>query len=128
MGNGELGMGNEIAGNVILEKSMDFSVRIVRLYKYLRYEKDERILSKQLLRSGTSIGANAVEGNDAISRHDFLNKMYIALKECSETLYWIELLYRTDYLTEPQYHSVMADCRELKKILSSITKSTKETL
>ena len=128
MVNGELGMGNEMAGNVILEKSMDFSVRIVRLYKYLRYEKDERILSKQLLRSGTSIGANAVEGNDAISKHDFLNKMYIALKECSETLYWIELLYRTDYLTVAQYQSVMADCRELKKILSSITKSTKETL
>ena len=121
-------MGNEMPGNAILDKSMDFSVRIVRLYKYLRYEKDEYILSKQLLRSGTSIGANAAEGNDAISKHDFLNKMYIALKECSETLYWIELLHRTDYLSDAQYQSMMTDCLELKRILSSITKSTKETL
>jgi len=128
MGNGELGMGNEMAGNVILEKTLDFSVRIVRLYRYLRYDKNEYILSKQLLRSGTSIGANAAEGNDAISKHDFLNKMYIALKECSETLYWIELLHRTEYLSDAQYNSIMSDCRELKKILSSITKSTKETL
>ena len=117
MGNGELGMGNEMAGNVILEKTLDFSVRIVRLYRYLRYDN-----------SGTSIGANAAEGNDAISKHDFLNKMYIALKECSETLYWIELLHRTEYLSDAQYNSIMSDCRELKKILSSITKSTKETL
>ena len=123
-----MGMGNEMPENVILDKSMDFSVRIVRLYKYLRYEKDEYILSKQLLRCGTSIGANATEANEAISKYDFLNKMYITLKECSETLYWIELLHRTDYLSDKQYQSMTTDCRELKKILSSITKSTKESL
>ena len=114
--------------NVLLEKSMDFSVRIVRLYKYLRFEKSEYVMSKQLLRSGTSIGANAAEGNDAISKSDFLNKMYIALKECSESLYWIELLHRTEYLTEEQYRSIVSDCKELRRILSSITKSTKESL
>ena len=114
--------------NIILAKSLDFSVRIVRLYQYLRDEKREYVLSKQLLRSGTSIGANAHEANDAISRNDFLNKMYVALKECAETLYWLQLLNRTDYLNDIEYDSIREDCAELRRILSSITKSTKEGL
>ena len=112
-------------GNVILDKSMAFSVRIVRLYQYLNREKGEYVLARQLLRSGTSIGANATESNDAISRKEFLSKMYIALKECSETLYWLELLYRTDYLNEAQYSSIRKDCVELQKLLNSITKTTR---
>ena len=112
--------------NVLLTKSLDFSVRIVRLYQYLCDEKKEYVMSKQLLRSGTSIGANAHEANDAISRNDFLSKMYIALKECSETLYWLRLLNRTDYLTDVEFDSISHDCAELRRILSSITKTTKE--
>lgn len=112
--------------NVVLKKSMDFAVRIVRLYQYLCDEKKEYVMSKQLLRSGTSIGANAHEANDAISRSDFLNKMYISLKECSETLYWLTLLHKTDYLNDAEYASIQKDCNELRQILSSITKSTRE--
>ena len=111
--------------NVILAKSIDFAVRVVRLCKYLRDEKSEYVLSRQLLRSDTSIGANATEANDAVSKGDFLNKMYIALKECSETIYWLELLYRTDYLNEAQYKSMYADCNELRRILTSISKTVR---
>ena len=112
--------------NVVLTKSLDFAVRIVRLYQYLCNEKKEYIMSKQLLRSGTSIGANAHEANEAVSRSDFLNKMYISLKECAETQYWLNLLHRTDYLNHTEYDSIQKDCRELRMILSSITKSTRK--
>ena len=88
------------------DKSKEFAIRIVKLYQYLCEEKKEFILSKQLLRSGTSIGANLAESEYAISRNDFLSKIYIALKETSETLYWLELLKKTDYLTESQYESL----------------------
>ena len=84
------------------EKSMRFAVRIVKLYQFLCDEKKEYTLSKQILRSGTSIGANLAEAESAISRKDFLSKLYIALKECSETLYWLELMKETEYLTEEQ--------------------------
>lgn len=104
-------------------KSKKFAVRIVRLYQYLCNEKKEFVLSKQLLRSGTSIGANLAEAECAISRKDFLSKVYIALKECSETLYWLELLEETDYLTEQEFQSLNADCEELKKMLSATTKT-----
>ena len=83
----------------------------------------EYVLSKQLLRCGTSIGANLAESECAISRKDFLSKIYISLKECSETLYWLELLYDTDYLQENEYRSMYADCEELRKMLSSSTKT-----
>lgn len=112
--------------NVIRDKSMAFAIRIVRLYQYLKGQKKEYVLSKQLLKSGTSIGANIVEALDAVSRKDFLNKMGISLKECSESLYWIELLYRTDYLTRSQYDSIHADCQELRRILASINKTMKD--
>ncbi len=105
------------------EKALNFAIRIVNLYKYLCDEKKEFVLSKQILRSGTSIGANLAEGETAASRNDFLNKVYIALKECNETLYWLELLYRTDYISKIQYDSLTQDGEELRKILSSTTKT-----
>ena len=112
--------------NGIKDKSVAFAKRIVRAYCHLCEEQKEYILSKQLLRSGTSIGANVAESQYAISRKDFLNKQYIALKECAETLYWLELLVSCDYLTETEYNSLYADCEELRKILSSITKTVRE--
>jgi len=104
-------------------KSKNFAVRIVRLYKFLCEEKKEYVLSKQVLRSGTSIGANLAESETAISDKDFLLKVYIALKECSETLYWLELLQETKYITDEQYQSIADDCIELKKMLMSTTKT-----
>lgn len=113
-------------GNVVVDRSKDFAVRVINLYKYLCGDKREFVLSKQILRSGTSIGANIAEAECAISRNDFIAKMYIAFKECSETLYWLELLNRTDYLTDEQYQSLCADCTELKKLLSAITKTASD--
>ena len=110
------------------EKSKAFAIRIVRLYRYLCDEKKEFVLSKQLLRSGTSIGANLAEAECAISRKDFLSKIYIALKECMETIYWLELLHETDYLTEQEFQSISSDCEELRRMLSSTTKTIKSTL
>ena len=92
--------------NIVAEKSKLFAIRIVNLYKYLLKEKKEYLLSKQLVRSGTSIGANIAEAICAISKKDFTAKMYIAYKECSESLYWIELLYATEYLDEREYLSI----------------------
>ena len=114
--------------NVVLDKSLEFAVRIVKLGQYLNGEKKEYVLSKQILRSGTSIGANVTEANDAISKADFLNKIYIALKECAETLYWLQLLVRTDYLTQEQYDSMYTDGLELKRLLTSIAKSTRDSI
>jgi len=111
--------------SIVKAKSMDFAKRIVKLYRYLVEEKKEYVLSKQLLRSGTSIGANITEAECGISRKDFLAKMYIAFKECAETQYWLELLESSEYLTEKEYQSINADCEELRKILSSITKSVR---
>ena len=119
-------MRNEELENGIKDKSLAFAKRIVLAHKYLCEEKKEYVLSKQLLRSGTSIGANVAESQYAISRKDFLSKNYIALKECAETLYWLELLASCDYLTEPEYRSLYDDCEELRKLLSSITKTVKE--
>lgn len=109
-------------------KSKRFSVRIVNPYRYLCEEKREFILSKQLLRCGTSIGANLAEAECAISRKDFLAKVYIALKECAETKYWLELQNETGYLTDVQFQSVYSDCEELRKMLSATTKTINSTL
>ena len=109
--------------NTAKAKSKAFAIRIVNLYKYLCNEKKEYILSKQLLRSGTSIGANLAEAECAISRKDFLCKIYISLKECMETQYWIDLLHETDYLTDAAYQSIISDCEEIRKMLSSTTKT-----
>lgn len=109
-------------------KSKKFSVRIINLYKYLCDKKNEYVLSKQILRSGTSIGANIAESECAISKKDFLSKIYIALKESAETLYWLDLLYETEYITDSQYESLYADCEEIKKMLSSTTKTINSTI
>ncbi len=114
--------------NITLLKAKKFAVRIVRLYKYLCDEKREYVLSKQLLRSGTSIGANVSEALCGISKKDFLAKMYIAFKECVETQYWLELLKDTDYLSAGEYLSIINDSEELRKLLSSITKTTQDNL
>ena len=111
--------------NVVLEKSKQFAVRIVKLYQHL--EKRERVLSKQLLRSGTSIGANVNEALQGQSRRDFTAKMSISLKEAVETEYWLELLYKTEYLTDAEYESIGADCGELARLLTAIVRSARET-
>ena len=111
--------------NIIEDKSFAFAIRIVNLCKYLSETKKEFVLSKQLLRSGTSIGANVAEAEQAQSTPDFVSKMNIALKEASETKYWIRLLTSTNYLTEAESVSILNDCVELEKILVSIIKSSK---
>ena len=115
------------ADNTIKDKSLDFAIRIVRLYKHISETNNEYILSKQLLKSGTSIGANVREAIGRQSKEDFIAKMHIALKEVYETEYWLELLYNTDYLTEKEFESIFTDCRELTNILASILKTMKET-
>ncbi len=112
--------------NVVFAKSKEFAVRIVNLYRYLQEDKKEYVMSKQLLRSGTSIGANIAESECAISEKDFLSKLYIAFKECAETQYWIDILFETSYMNAQEYESITADCTELKKLLSSITKTTRD--
>lgn len=107
-------------------KSRRFAVRIVRLYQYLCEKKKEYVLSNQLLRSGTSIGANIAESECSISKKEFLMKLYIAFKEANETLFWLDLLFETDYLTEQEYRSIRADCEELKKMLASSTKTLRK--
>ena len=120
MQNAECRMEKSMNDNVIENKSFDFAVRIVNLHKHLSSEKKEFVLSKQLLRSGTSIGANVSEALRGQSKADFAAKMCIALKEANETHYWIRLLYKTDFLTEQQFNSIENDIIELIKILSSI--------
>ena len=114
--------------SAIRQKSKLFAIRIVKLYRYLCSEKKEYVLSKQLLGSGTSTGANIVEAQSAISKKDFLAKMYIAFKECNETEYWLELLHETDYLSDDEFESIAQDNLALKKLLSSITYTTSQNL
>ena len=112
----------------VKEKSFQFAIRIVNLYKYLQEEKKEFVLSKQVLKSGTSIGANINEAQQGQSKKDFLTKMNISLKECTETKYWIELLSATDYMTNEQKGSILSDCIEIEKMLTSIVKTTSDSL
>ena len=114
--------------NIIQIKSKAFAIRIIRLYRYLIETKKEYVLSKQLLRSVTSIGANICEALCGVSKKDFLSKMHISFKECVETQYWLDLLAETDYLSKNEYDSISSDCEELRKLLSSITKSTNENI
>ncbi|MFA5881882.1 MAG: four helix bundle protein [Eubacteriales bacterium] len=114
--------------NIIITKSFDFAIQIIKLYQNLCEEKREYILSKQLLKAGTSIGANVKEAIQAQSKKDFTAKMNIALKEASESEYWIELLTKTDYLTKSQSKKILNDCKEINKILSSIVKTSKKTI
>ena len=117
-------MGKE--NNVVKEKSFAFAVRSVKLYRVLNEERNEHILSKQMMRSATSIGAMVRESEHAQSKADFVNKLSIALKEANETEYWLQLLRYTDYLNEAEYGSIAADCKELLRLLISIIKTTKE--
>ena len=112
----------QAGGNAIVVKSKNFALRTIKLYQYLSAEKKEFVLSKQVLRSGTSIGANVKEAIRGQSRPDFYAKLNISLKEASETEYWLDLLYETDYLTAAQFRSLHADCVELLKLLTAITK------
>ena len=111
--------------NVIKNKSFDFALRVIKLYKYLTEEKREYVLSKQILRSGTSIGALFREAEQAESKLDFIHKLSIALKEANETDYWIELLFKSEYIDESQYNSISTDLKEILKLLISIIKSSK---
>jgi four helix bundle protein len=111
--------------NVVQAKSYAFAVRIVRLYQHLASEKKEFVLSKQVLRCGTSIGANVEEAIGGQSRADFLSKLSIAYKEARETTYWLRLLKDTDYITAAQFESVHADAEELCRIIAAIQKTTK---
>ena len=112
---------------IIRTKSKSFAIRIIKLYGYLCESKKEFIISKQLLRSGTSIGANVVEAAYGISRKDFVAKNFSACMECAATIYWLELLHETGYLTEQEFNSIHSEAVELSKILSSITKTLKES-
>ena len=111
--------------NVTYDKAYQFAIRIVNAYKYLSQEKKEFVLSKQLLRSGTSIGANIAEANGAISQADFSAKISIAYKECMETKYWLSLLKDTGYIDLKSFDSIHQDADEIAKILFSILKSTR---
>ncbi|MBO7390810.1 MAG: four helix bundle protein [Clostridia bacterium] len=112
--------------NVIVEKTKAFALRIIKLYRYLREEKNEHVLSKQVLKSGTSIGANVKEGIRGQTKADFFSKMNIALKEASETEYWLELLTESGYVENKHYLDIYKDCQEIIKLLVSITKKQKE--
>jgi four helix bundle protein len=112
--------------NIVKEKSYRFSIRIVNLFKYLCEEKREYTLSKQILRSGTSIGAIVRESEQAESKADFIHKLPIALKEANETDYWLNILKDTDYISVTMFRSIDKDCQELLKLLTAIIKSSKK--
>jgi four helix bundle protein len=111
--------------NPLKEKSYKFALRIIKLYKHLIEVKKEYVLSKQVLRSGTSIGANVTEGGQAQSRSDFIHKLSIAHKESFETEYWLNLLYDSEYITKKQFESLVEECKELQKILTTSIKTAK---
>ncbi len=116
-----------MSDNLVVNKSFSFALNTIKIYKYLT-NKNEYVLSKQLLRSGTSVGANIREAIDGQSKRDFLSKMNISLKEAKETEYWIELLIESDYLCKVEHQYYLNDCKELCRILNSIVKSTKASL
>ena len=111
--------------NAVLDKSFRFAIRVIRLYQYLCDVKKEYVLSKQMLRSGTSVGANVREANNGESKADFIHKMGIAQKEADETMYWLELMKETGYLTVSEFTSVHSDAGELLKMIRSIILTAK---
>ena len=113
--------------SILLSKSLHFAARIVKLYQYLSKEKHESVISKQIIRSGTSIGANANEAVYGVSKSDFIAKLQISLKETAETEYWLKLLVLSDYLTKQEGKPLIDDCLELKRILIATLKTAKET-
>ena len=114
--------------SLLNEKSMDFAVRCVNLYKYLAQEKNEYVMSKQVYRSGSSVGANIRESRNAQSTADFINKLNIALKEADETQFWIELLFRTQFINETEYTSINDDINEIISILTASIKTNKKKI
>ena len=113
--------------NLIKNKSFAFSLRVIKLYKYVVETKKEYVLSKQILRSGTAIGALIYESEHAESKADFIHKLSISLKEANETDYWLELLFQSDYISQIEYESIKRDIQELLKLLVSIIKTSKAT-
>ena len=111
--------------NNIYDISRSFAIRIVKLYGYLTDIKKENVMSKQLLRAGTSVGANVCEARNAQSRPDFASKMNIALKEAGESLYWLDLLHETNYMSDKEYDSIYADSKRIVAVLTKIVKATK---
>ena len=111
--------------NIVADKSKSFAIRIIRLYKYLQNDKREYYFSKQLVRSGTSIGANIREAIISFSNADFVYKMNTALKEAFETEYWLELLHETEYISDTEYNSIYKDCNEIARLLTAIVKTSK---
>ncbi len=118
----------DIKNNPLRDKTRNFSLRIIKLYKYLTEDYKEYIFSKQILRSGTSIGANVAEAIYAQSKKDFITKLSISLKETSETEYWLDLLYHSDYIKEKEFESMWSDAEEIRKILISSIKTSKSSL
>ena len=114
--------------NILKEKSFLFAIRIINLYKYLKKEHLEYVISKQILRSGTAVGALVREAEFAESTKDFIYKFSIALKESNESLYWLDLLAATDFLEEKMYFSLKKDCEELLKLLVSTIKTSKQKI
>ena len=111
--------------NVLLDKSLKFAARIVRLYQYLTKEKKESVISKQIIRSGTSIGANANEAVYGVSKAEFIAKLQISLNETAETEYWLRLLVMSEYLTESEGESLLSECLEIKRILTATLNTAK---
>lgn len=118
-------MGTREYNGVLRQKCKAFAIRIVKLYQYVSTEKKETVMSKQLLRAGTSVGALQREGEHTESKLDFIHKYAIAQKECNETMYWLELLYETSYLSETEYKSIYVDAKELMRLLTSSIKTAK---
>ncbi len=112
--------------NIVVDKSYKFAIRIINLYKFLVAEKKEYVISKQILRSGTSIGANINEAQSAESKMDFVHKLSISAKEIRETEYWLKLLNETDYIDKISFDSICSECNELLKIINSIILTSKE--
>lgn len=112
--------------NILIEKSLIFASRIIKLHKYLTKEVHEGVISKQIIRSATSIGANINEANYGQSKADFISKMHIALKETAESEYWIRLLTMSEYISETQGDSLLSDCLEIKRLLIATVKTAKE--
>ncbi len=114
--------------NILIDKSIDFAARIIKLCKFLEDTKKEHIISKQIIRSGTSVGANINEAQYGNSKADFVAKLHIALKETAETEYWLRLLFKSDYIDNKMFDSLLADCLELKKLLISSINTAKQNL
>ena len=114
--------------NIIIDKSLDFAILSIELYKYLINNKNEFVISKQFLKSATSIGANIREADVSISKKEFISKLNISLKEAKETEYWLELLFRTNYIDNKKYNYLLSKCIELVKLLTSIIKTSVNNL